>query len=178
MGPLWIDEVDARARIARADAPTFAKEVARDLTVDGLAVLRGAHARGLCEQVIREYADYAAANRDYVTGTQSNFTNYTQDAGGVQLQGEPFSTWAGKVSLGGGVEYRKEQIAGDSDSLSKVVWLNGTTRTLGAWQYGNPQPINGSVTVNEWFAETVERGRQRSIEKPAQRQRVEPHRPH
>ena len=66
MGPLWIDEVDARARIARADAPTFAKEVARDLTVDGVAVLRGAHARGLCEQVIREYADYAAANRDYV----------------------------------------------------------------------------------------------------------------
>ena len=96
-----------------------------------------------------------AANRAYVTGAQSNYTNYTQDAGGLQLQGEPFSTWAGKVSLGGGFEYRKEAVVGDSDSLSKVVWNNGPTRTLGSWQYGNPQPIDGSVKVNEWFAETV-----------------------
>lgn len=96
-----------------------------------------------------------AANKDYVTGTQSNYTDYKQDAAGIQLQGEPFSNWAGKVSLAGGYEFRKESVNGDSDDLSKLVWFNGPTRTLGAWQYGNPQPISGTVKVNEWFAETV-----------------------
>ena len=66
MGPLWIDQPDARLRIARADVPTNVKEVARDLVVDGLAVIRGAHSRALCEEVIREYGEYATANRDYV----------------------------------------------------------------------------------------------------------------
>ena len=66
MGPLWIDQPDARARIATSVEPTFVREVARDLVVDGLAVIRGAHLRADCEDVIREYQDYAAANREYV----------------------------------------------------------------------------------------------------------------
>ena len=66
MEPLWIDQPDARARIAAATEPVIVREVARDLVVDGLAVVRGAHSRADCGAVIREYDEYAAANRAYV----------------------------------------------------------------------------------------------------------------
>ena len=66
MEPLWINQPDARGRIAAATEPAIVREVARDLVVDGLAVVRGAQLRADCEEVIREYGEYAAANRGYV----------------------------------------------------------------------------------------------------------------
>jgi iron complex outermembrane recepter protein len=95
------------------------------------------------------------AVKNYVNGDPYNYVDYKQDTAGIQIQGEPFGTWAGPVSVVGGYEYRKESLAGDSDPLSKVVWkLNGAD-VLGAWKFGNPQPVFGAYKVNEVFAETV-----------------------
>jgi outer membrane receptor protein involved in Fe transport len=90
--------------------------------------------------------------RDYVTGTQSFISTYKQDAAGASMQGEPFSTWADKVSVAGGLEYRKESVDGTSDSISQ---LRNAAYLIGGFQYGNPKPIRGSYNVREAFLETI-----------------------
>lgn len=89
---------------------------------------------------------------DYVTGTQSFSATYIQDAAGASIQGEPFSTWADKVSIAGGLEYRKESVDGTSDAISQ---LRNSAYLIGGFQYGNPKPINGSYNVKEAFVETI-----------------------
>jgi outer membrane receptor protein involved in Fe transport len=75
-----------------------------------------------------------------------------QDAAAATLQGEPFSTWAGPVSLVGGLEYRKESTVQVADDLSKTYT---PAFPLGGWQFGNRASIDGGVRVSEYFAETV-----------------------
>jgi outer membrane receptor protein involved in Fe transport len=94
----------------------------------------------------------AANVKDYVTGTQSFSATYKQDAAGASIQGEPFSTWADKVSVAGGLEYRKESIDGTSDPTSQ---LQNSAYLIGGFQYGNPKPIRGSYNVKEAFVETI-----------------------
>jgi outer membrane receptor protein involved in Fe transport len=90
--------------------------------------------------------------KDYVAGTQSFSATYQQDAAGASIQGEPFSTWADKVSVAGGLEYRKESIDGNSDPVSQ---LRNSAYLIGGFQYGNPKPIRGSYNVKEAFVETI-----------------------
>lgn len=92
------------------------------------------------------------AVKDYVIGNQVFNVDYIQDAGAASLQGEPFSTWAGNVSLAGGLEWRKEKIDGNSDAISSSSSL---VYPAGGFQIGNPKRIIGSVTVKEFFAETL-----------------------
>lgn len=87
--------------------------------------------------------DPAAGAR--VIGTQKYLVDSTQSVAAASLQGEPFSIWAGPVSVAAGVEYRKETMDGDSDPISQA---NG-------WRYGNPKPVRGEFDVQEIFAETV-----------------------
>ena len=49
---------------------------------------------------------------NYVTGTDYNYVVLTQDQMGANLNGEPFSTWAGPVSLATGIEWRRESANG------------------------------------------------------------------
>ena len=90
--------------------------------------------------------------RAYVTGTMWQGITMQQDAGGASIQADPFSTWAGKVSLVGGIEARHESIHGDVDATSK---RSTSSYRQGGWQEGNNKPINGNYTVTEVFAETV-----------------------
>lgn len=90
--------------------------------------------------------------RRYVTGTMWQGITMQQDAGGASVQAEPFATWAGKVSLVGGIEARHESIRGDVDATSK---LSTASYRQGGWQEGNNKPISGNYTVTEVFAETV-----------------------
>ena len=47
------------------------------------------------------------------------------------IQGEPFSTWAGPVSIGAGLEYRAESLKVDTDALSQSSgWLSGVGAAL------------------------------------------------
>ena len=92
------------------------------------------------------------AVKDYLVAAQTFSATYEQDAAAASLQGEPFSTWAGKVSLAGGLEWRKESVDGDSDPISQ---LSNPVYLTGGFQFGNPKPIRGSYNVKEVFLETV-----------------------
>jgi iron complex outermembrane receptor protein len=87
--------------------------------------------------------DPAAGAR--VIGTQVYVVDSTQEVAAFDVQGDPFSLWAGPVSIASGFEYRKETMDGDSDPISKAD----------GWRYGNPKPVKGDFNVKEIYAETV-----------------------
>jgi outer membrane receptor protein involved in Fe transport len=82
---------------------------------------------------------------DFVFGTSSADLTVTQKVAAVSLAGEPFSTWAGPVSLVFGGEYREETASQTSDAQSQA----------NAFGLGNPKPLAGELNVKEVFAETV-----------------------
>jgi iron complex outermembrane receptor protein len=61
------------------------------------------------------------------------------------IAGEPFSSWAGPVSLATGVEWRKEEVWGRPDPLSLQT----------AYTAGNYKGTNGEYDVTEGYIETV-----------------------
>jgi iron complex outermembrane receptor protein len=84
----------------------------------------------------------------YVLGSGAvDFRNerFVQRVVAASAQGEPFSSWAGPVSVAFGVEHRKESAAG-------IVDLDGQA---GNWDYGNYRPLNASTNVSEGFVETI-----------------------
>ena len=81
----------------------------------------------------------------YVKGVATQNLTLKQQVAAVSLNGEPFSTWAGPVSIATGAEYRKEQISGGADPLSLV---NG-------WFTGNFKPTFGEFNVKEVFGEVA-----------------------
>jgi outer membrane receptor protein involved in Fe transport len=71
---------------------------------------------------------------------------FVQDVGAANVRGEPFSDWAGAVSLAFGIEHRWEAVHdGPSDPLDAA----------GAYYNGNFQPNIGSYSVTEGYIETV-----------------------
>lgn len=70
---------------------------------------------------------------------------FTQNVYAGTIRGEPFSIWAGPVSLAFGVEHRSEAVTGIADEISS---RNG-------WFAGNFLATHGSYTVTEGFVETV-----------------------
>jgi outer membrane receptor protein involved in Fe transport len=85
------------------------------------------------------------AAHDYVMGTQWMLQHMKEKSAAFDISGEPFSIWAGPVSLAAGAEYRKESIDGVVDDLSLA----------NTFLFGNPKPIDGSYDVREAFVETV-----------------------
>lgn len=83
--------------------------------------------------------------KDWVLGTAIRHSKIEQQVAAASIQGEPFSTWAGPVSVAFGAEYRKESTHETSDALSLV---NG-------YFSGNFKPTNGAYNVKEAFLETV-----------------------
>lgn len=86
------------------------------------------------------------AARKYILGTATG-TGYTRLSDvSANIQVEPFSTWAGPVSIGVGAEYRKESIRVATDGISQANgWLTGTGASL-------PQV---SQDVKEAYLETI-----------------------
>ncbi len=60
----------------------------------------------------------SAAALDFVLGTSSLVAKDKLDVVAATLRGEPFSLWAGPVSIAVGAEYRKESSRGTVDALS------------------------------------------------------------
>lgn len=81
----------------------------------------------------------------FIFGTSRADLTVTQKVAAVSLAGEPFSTWAGPVSVVFGAEYREESARQTSDALSQA----------NAFGLGNPKPLSGDLDVKEAFAETV-----------------------
>jgi iron complex outermembrane receptor protein len=81
----------------------------------------------------------------YATGTSQLETRIEQTVVAGSVQGEPFSTWAGPVSVVVGGEYREEKVKGEADAVSLA---NG-------YFAGNYKPTIGAFDVAEAFAETI-----------------------
>lgn len=82
---------------------------------------------------------------NYVSGDSWLRQKLTQDVASASIQGEPFSIWAGPVSVATGVEHRRESITGSNDPLSNT----------NSYFAGNYHAAIGSYNVTEGFVETV-----------------------
>lgn len=87
----------------------------------------------------------SAAALDYILGESRADLTLRQKVAAASISGEPFSTWAGPVSLAFGAEYRREEAVQTSDPLSQA----------GVFAIGNPKALKGAFDVKEGFVETV-----------------------
>lgn len=81
----------------------------------------------------------------YVTGTPRQRATTRLDVGGFSLRGEPFTLWAGPVSIAAGVEARREAIRQSVGELDLAR----------AFRSFNFAPISGGFTVKEVFGEIL-----------------------
>jgi outer membrane receptor protein involved in Fe transport len=95
-------------------------------------------------QPVRGWLDHKAA-RNYISGTATGDAYYTQTAGALNIQGEPFEMPAGPVSVAAGVETRKEK-------LSVVV---DPIQAAGGWRVNALNNESGDYTVKEGYVEAV-----------------------
>ena len=82
---------------------------------------------------------------NYVTGRSHIHQHLSQNVAAGSVSGEPFSTWAGPVSVALGIEHRREAVSGESPLLDQE----------NVYTYGNYHPTNGHYDVTEGFFETV-----------------------
>ena len=88
----------------------------------------------------------SAAAINYIKGGRPFYLNrMLQKVAAVSINGEPFSTWAGPVSIATGVEHREESTRAVSDP----------GEVTGQWFISSGVPFSGKFTVNEGFIETV-----------------------
>lgn len=85
----------------------------------------------------------SAEAKAYFTGDQIFELEYTQKVAAANITGEPFSNWAGPVSVAAGAEYREEDASGVSDPLAQAS----------AYNIGNQKAIEGAFDVKEAYAE-------------------------
>ena len=88
--------------------------------------------------------DLAAAKK-YLTGDRIVDSLAKQQVAEANLSGEPFSTWAGPVTVAAGVAWRKESVEQRSDAISQADDFDNQ----------NPKPYAGGVTVKEIYGETA-----------------------
>lgn len=91
-------------------------------------------------------APASAATIQYTNGLSIQHIKLKQNVASGQINGEPFSTWAGPVSIAAGVEYRTESYTADADALSQV------SAPPSFW-VGNYKAGNGKYHVKEAFGE-------------------------
>lgn len=82
---------------------------------------------------------------DYVMGDLATSTVYKQTAANLNLTGEPFSTWAGPVSLATGAEWRSESQVTRVDAIAEIAGYEST----------NARSLQGKFNVIEGYVETV-----------------------
>ena len=83
------------------------------------------------------------ASIDYVNGTQRQTIKTTQFVAAANLRGQPFSTWAGPVSIAAGVEYRRDTALSAVDAIAAAKGYN----------FSNPQPYQGAFITKDAYGE-------------------------
>ncbi|MBU3077885.1 TonB-dependent receptor plug domain-containing protein [Sphingomonas quercus] len=91
----------------------------------------------------------------YFSGTAWLKTRLRQDAASLSFNGEPFSTWAGPVSLAFGGEYRREAFRQQADPCSYTQCNNPLLLAENNWFSGNFHPSRGTFNVKEGFVEVL-----------------------
>ncbi len=105
-------------------------------------------------QVSQSAKNYVTAN-----GFQTDVT--TEHVFAANVHGEPFSLWAGPISVAIGGEFRSDKIAGDADIFSKGAPDNPDTPNAvdvlapNGFFAGNGSKISGKVDVVEGYFESV-----------------------
>jgi outer membrane receptor protein involved in Fe transport len=92
-----------------------------------------------------------------------NLNIMRQRSAGANINGQPFSSWAGPVAIATGVEYRKLEGEIRSDSVSNTVPSYTGIRGLpaayvgrvGGWSTSNVLPTSGDYDVKEAYLETL-----------------------
>ncbi|RIA37095.1 TonB-dependent receptor-like protein [Hephaestia caeni] len=83
--------------------------------------------------------------KSYVSGDSWQDAVSEQKVFALNINGEPFSLWAGPVSVATGIEYREDNLEGDSDYNSQIM----------NWRQVNAQPISGGYNVKEAYVEAL-----------------------
>lgn len=82
----------------------------------------------------------------YIFGTATSQTISKLQEASFSLQGEPASTWAGPISVGTGLDFRKESLEANVDALSQA----------GGWSARTPSALpHSSYNVKEIYVETI-----------------------
>ncbi|HEY6640893.1 TonB-dependent receptor plug domain-containing protein [Povalibacter sp.] len=82
---------------------------------------------------------------DYVTGVSYRHETLQQSVAALNVGGEPFSSWAGPVSLAAGAEHRIEKLSGSSTAHDEATDFFA----------GNYKASQGRFSVTEGYVETV-----------------------
>lgn len=91
-----------------------------------------------------------AASIAWVTGLSDGYRtrqdlDFYQDVFSIDAQYNPFSTWAGPVTVAAGFEYRKESFSSTADALSLAS----------QWNVGNFKGASNGYNVKEFFGEIL-----------------------
>lgn len=100
---------------------------------------------------------------DYVEGTSAYRTDFTQDVADLSARAQPFSTWAGPVSLAAGGQYRRiklDQVTDDiGPSINDATGIRGFPAAYqnqpGGYLLTNVFPISGGYHLWEVFGEAA-----------------------
>lgn len=139
-----------RSRQETGNAPITANflNAVNAATVNGQIVCASAVARAAgCQPInILGKASYTPAAYDYAFGISRAVAASTLFEAAANVSGEPFSIWAGPVSVGIGGEYRKETFRTDVDALSQA----------GAFMTRAPRNFaRAGQSVKEGYVETI-----------------------
>ncbi|MDB5452199.1 MAG: TonB-dependent receptor [Caulobacteraceae bacterium] len=154
------DEWKWDAYYQKGDTKTF--EMARDITNNARlalaqdAVFRPGTTEIVCRSTLTNPGNgcvpfnrmgigvNSQAALNYILGNPYRRQNFSQEVMAANLAGNPFSTWAGPVSIATGIEHRKEQVSGYVPPEFQSGWF-----------VGNYLPTFGSYKVTEGYVETV-----------------------
>ena len=86
-----------------------------------------------------------------------------QRSAGANISGEPFSSWAGPVAVGAGLEYREleGEILSDAGRTpcrtmpASAACPPAYVNRVGGWSTSNVLPTSGKYDVNEAYVETL-----------------------
>ena len=104
------------------------------------------------------------ASLDYILGTTRQHLRIREDVAELNITGEPFTLWAGPVSVAFGGGYRREVSAQTVDDTSTALknftggYLGFPTALqgqLGGFERSNPQPLSGHFDLKEGFGEVL-----------------------
>jgi outer membrane receptor protein involved in Fe transport len=130
--------------------------------VPGDADQSGALPRLRADQPVRIGRPSQAAI-NYVEGSASYQTDFTQDVADLSVRARPFSTWAGEVSLATGGQYRRVNLTQVSDDIA--TGINDATgirgfpaaylNQPGGYLLTNVFPVSGGYHLWEIFGEAA-----------------------
>jgi len=86
---------------------------------------------------------FSDAAVQYATSTAMQTRSLDSRVAAVNIQGEPFSTWAGPVAVAVGGEFRSDKVVGTTDAYSAAL----------AYGRGNGSALNGEIKVSESYLE-------------------------